>query len=103
MAPHQWKQAGRLSLWHYTESERNYRGWHLTADAEAALSLAAVLRAFKESQVECYRTLVVTAPTRSVLGVPNNRGGAAAFRAATKWRLKHSPDPDTSKLWRFAE
>jgi hypothetical protein len=98
-----WRQAGRLSLWHYTENERNYPGWHLSLDSAGSISLATLLRAFAESKAESYRTLVVTAPTRAVLGVANNRGGAAGFRAPSKWRLKYLPDPDSSKTWRFGE
>jgi hypothetical protein len=29
---HLWKQAGRISVWRYTENAGNYPGWHLTAD-----------------------------------------------------------------------
>jgi hypothetical protein len=98
-----WKQEGLLSLWHYTENERNYPGWHLSADPAGSVSLSALLRAFEASKVESYRTLTIMVPSRAVLGVPNNRGGGAGYRAPSKWRLKYLPDPDNAKIWHFEE
>lgn len=65
--------------------------------------MAALLRAFEWSEEESYRTLVVTPPSKAVLGVPNNRGGLAGFRAPSGWRLRYLPGADNSKAWKFIE
>ena len=85
-----WQQCGRISLWRYTENERNFSGWHLNADAEGCASLLSLLDALESSPGE-YRTVRITAPTAAVLRVPNNRGGRAAWLAPAKLRLCCSP------------
>lgn len=70
---HDWKQRGRISVWRYTENRRNYGGWHLTADAEGADSVTALLVALNADPPGASRGLVVSPPSRQELGVPNNR------------------------------
>lgn len=98
-----WKQAGTISLWHYTENERNYPGWHLTGDRTGCASLATLLRAFEKLAAEAHRTVAVSTPNKHILAVPNNRGGRAAFRAPSKWRITYLPDADKAQIWQFSE
>jgi len=92
-----WKQSGRISLWRYTENERNYPGWHLNADAEGCNSLRALLEALA-ADGDGSRTVVLTAPTKIQAGVPNNRSGRAAWVAPAKLQIAYSP---TSSDWAF--
>jgi hypothetical protein len=70
---HNWKQAGRLFFWRFTEDTRNYPGWHFMVDHAASTSIAALLRSMAQSESPCSRTVVVSLPTTEVLGVPSNR------------------------------
>ena len=85
-----WKQAGRVSLWHYTENDRNYPGWHLTADAAGCASLVALLDALVADGIPASRSVAITPPSKAQLGVPNNQSGSAAWRAPGKLRVSFS-------------
>ena len=78
-------------LWRYTENQRNFPGWHFTASIEGCSSLVALLDAFAADGIESSRTLSVTAPTSTVLAVPNNRSGAPFV--PSKFRLSFSDFP----------
>jgi hypothetical protein len=93
-----WKQSGSVSLWRYTENLRNFPGWHLTADAAGCASLLALLDALAFDGVAASRTLGITAPTASVLAVPNNR--SSGWVAPSKFRLAFSP---RSNQWGFPD
>ena len=89
-------------LWRYTENQRNFPGWHLTADPAGCASLIALLDAFAADGTPSSRTLTVTAPTQAALAVPNNRSAApvapAKLRislspAATEWSFPQSINP----------
>lgn len=92
-----WTQSGRISLWRYTENERNFPGWHLNADAAGCQSLLALLEALAADGAGS-RTIAVTAPTKAQLGVPNNKRGLAAWVAPDKLRVTLSP---TAEEWSF--
>lgn len=53
---------GRVSLWRYTENERNYPGWNLNADAAGCRSLLELLDALTITGAGG-RTVTVTQPT----------------------------------------
>ena len=72
-----WKQSGRISLWRYTENQRNFPGWHLNGDADGCQSLLALLDALA-ADGEGSRTVAIIAPTKTQLSVPNNKAGLAA-------------------------
>lgn len=91
----QWKPAGRISLWRYTENERNYSGWHINADRDGCESLLTLLDLLPRD-VAPYRTVAITPPTDDQLRVPNNRG--AAWLAPSALRVRMDADPT---LWRF--
>lgn len=90
---HSWKQSGTVSLWHYTENERNYPGWHLTADAAGCASLVALIDALAADGISASRTVDITPPSKAQLGVPNNKSGLAAWRAPSKFRISFSATP----------
>ena len=92
-----WKQSGRISLWRYSENERNFPGWHLNADAAGCQSLINLLDALAADGAGS-RTVALSAPTTKQLGVPNNKGGLAAWVAPDKLRVKFSPAPQE---WSF--
>ena len=97
-ASHSWNQDGSISLWRYTENERNYPGWHLSADARGGTSLSTLLQALAADGPSTTRTINLDPPTTPVLAVPNNRGGRARHRAPTKLRVGFAKD---SSLWSF--
>ena len=90
------QQRGSISLWRYTESTRNFSGWHLSANDDGAIALKSILHALQESGGTC--TLTVTRPSAAVLSVPNNRGGHAAWSAPNRWRICYQATADE---WRF--
>jgi len=89
-----WKQSGNISLWYYTENERNYPGWHLTADAAGCASLVALLDALAatDGALES-RAVEITPPSKAQLCVPNNKSGLAAWKAPRKLRVSFSLTP----------
>lgn len=93
-----WKQAGSVALWRYTENQRNYPGWHLSADDAGCISLIALLDAFSADGVACSRTISIARPTPEILDVPNNR--SAAYVAPAKLLLSFS---DTPSQWSFPD
>jgi hypothetical protein len=95
---HSWKQSGNVSLWYYTENERNFPGWHLTADDAGCESLIALLDSFAAEGTPTSRAVGITPPSKAQLGVPNNRAGLAAWRSPHKLRLAFS---DYAAQWSF--
>lgn len=87
-----WRQSGRVSLWRYTENERNYPGWNLNADAAGCRSLLELLDALTITGAGG-RMVTVTQPTSEQLRVPNNRGGAAAWLAPENGTSRSHPIP----------
>ena len=90
---HSWKQTGNVSLWRYTENERNYPGWHLTADTAGCDSLIALLDALVSDGIPAFRAVEITPLSKAQLGVPNNKSGLAAWRSPGKLRVTFSSDP----------
>jgi hypothetical protein len=95
---HLWKQAGRVSLWRYTENQRNFPGWHLTADATGCSSLISLLDAFASDNIAVTRTLEIVAPTAEILAVPNNLSGRAGWVAPARLCFSYSV---VSSQWAF--
>jgi hypothetical protein len=92
-----WKQSGRISLWRYTENERNFPGWHLNADAAGCRSLLGLFEALAADGAGS-RTVAITAPMKAQLSVPNNKIGLAAWVAPEKLRITASP---IAEEWSF--
>lgn len=95
----QWKQRGSLALWRHTENERNFPGWHLTADASGSDSLVELLDAFVADGRSASRILRITKPTPRLLSVPNNRHGGANWEAPAKLRLSFTATSE--EHWSF--
>lgn len=95
---HSWKQTGSVALWRYTENQRNYPGWHLSADDTGCASLIALLDAFSTDGIAGNRTVSITSPTPEILAVPNN--WSASFVAPDKLLISVS---DTPSQWSFPE
>jgi len=95
---HSWKQSGAISLWRYKENQRNFPGWHLTADATGCASLLTLLDSFASDGRTCSRTLAIQAPTPAILAVPNKR--SSAWQSPSKLRLSLSANPAE---WSFPE
>jgi hypothetical protein len=93
---HARKHSGVVVLWRYTDNDRNYRGWHLTADGAGCVSLLALLDAFAADRVAGSRTVRISRPTASVLAVPNQR--PSQWVSPSKLRLTFSLTPSE---WRF--
>ena len=87
-----WNQNGRICLWRYTENQRNYRGWHLSADADGCASLLSLLDQLPSASA-AYRTLQITAPSATQLRAPNNR--ASGWLAPSRLRIEWAAQPAT--------
>ena len=88
-----WKQSGRISLWRYTENERNFPGWHINADSAGCESLLALLEVLSADGGGS-RTVAIATPTKAQLDVPNNKAGLATWVAPDKLRMTFSPNPE---------
>lgn len=91
-----WKQRGTISLWRYTENQRDFPGWHLNADGEGCASLLELIDALGGHPGGEHK-LRLSAPTPRQLSVPNNR--TAAWIAPQLWVIQHHPEPEH---WHFA-
>jgi hypothetical protein len=76
-----------LHFWRYTENERNYLGWHFMVDAAAGQSVAALAGYLETEGSDRSRVLVITPPSKTVLSIPNNKGGLAAWESPGKLRV----------------
>ncbi len=85
-------------LWRYTENQRNYPGWHLTATPDGCASLVALLDAFAADGMPASQTLTITAPTPAVLAVPNNRSAIPVTPAKLRLSLSSTPSE-----WSFTQ
>lgn len=94
LSSHSWKQHGAISLWRYTENERNYPGWHLSANPAGCESLITLIEALSADGAGTTRSVGLTPPTPAILGVPNNKHGTARFNAPAKLCISFSSIPD---------
>lgn len=89
---YEWRQdAMNTHIWRYKDNQRNYPGYHLSADAEGCSALLAWLRSSKERPE--FRLQSITA---EVLGVPNNRAGSAAYVGCSSFKLNVKTAFDSS-------
>ncbi len=92
-----WKQVGVVSLWRYTENERNYPGWHLNSDSTGCESLLALVDELDRNPGS-HRTVQLVSPSQAQLAVPNNKNGRAAWLAPAKLKLTRSTE---NEAWSF--
>ena len=88
---HSWKSAGAVALWRYRENQRNFPGWHLTADPIGCASLLSLFDALGTDGDGSSRIFVVQPPTPAILAVPNNR--RSPWCSPSKLRLSVSEKP----------
>ncbi|HVE57460.1 MAG TPA: hypothetical protein VNB22_11575 [Pyrinomonadaceae bacterium] len=98
-----WKQKGHLYLWHYIDNTRNYPGWNLTADKTFCDSFADLIQRMLVAQYNCQQPLMITLPTKKILGVPNNQGGQAGWKSPKTIVLKHLKDKIADDYFFFEE
>jgi hypothetical protein len=87
-----WQQSGSVWLWRYRGSDRNFPGWHLTADDTGAASLVELLDALANGNQQAFRTLQLGRPTPAILSVPNNPN--AEWVAPAKLRIGFTAHPN---------
>lgn len=73
------KLAGQISIWRYTENDRNYPGWHLTVDRQASQTLLHLFDLMDQCDWSTKKSFGTNAPTDNQLSVPNNRQGTARW------------------------
>ena len=95
-----WKQLGSISLWRYAERDRNYRGWHFSADRSGSDSFAALLDALLADGPDAYRSVALSAPPPSALPEKYKRDGwvsapklvLSIARASSEWPFAEDSD-----------
>lgn len=91
------KHSGSVWLWRYGADDRNYPGWHLTADSTGAASLVNLLETLAEPNQATFRTVQLCRLTPAILAVPNNPN--ADWTAPAKLRIAFA---ETVNEWVFA-
>jgi len=76
------KVAGQISIWRFTDNDRNYPGWNLTIDGQASQDLLQLFDLMDKCDWSTKKSLGTNKPTDNELRVPNNRQGTA------KWLTK---------------
>jgi len=83
----EWKQAGALYLWRYTENQRNYPGWHLAADKTGFAALTDLLTRLLRAGDAASRTTQIAPPSPAVLGTANNRTAPVVSTERARWNV----------------
>lgn len=81
--------AGRICLWRYNEHTRNYPGFHLSADRQAAGQLLTLLGNLAKARAPQIASVTLDPVTVDVLAIPNNRG--ARISGYRHWDLIVDP------------
>ncbi len=92
------KATGKVYLWEYSENDRNYPGWNMTVNNEAAQSLDKLLDLMDSSEFPSSKSIELTIPTQAQLNVPNNRKGEANFKTIKTLKLCFKKFDD-QELW----
>ncbi len=95
---HRWEQSGHIALWRYRERNRNYEGWHLTADASGCESLTALIEAMMVDGSGASRSISIKRPTKAMRSVPRSPEWPIIVPAV--WQLSVGSD---ASEWRFPE
>jgi hypothetical protein len=91
--------SGCIALWRFTEGERSYPGWNVSADARGIATLLDKLARLRTEGG--HRTVQISPPTRGVLQVVNNQRGSAPWVAADRWRIELAPGQESTQRWSF--
>lgn len=82
-----WKQVGTIFRWRYTDGQRNYPGFHFTADGKGVVSMASFFEVLEKSESGLLRTISITAASRAELSVPNNKSSITTSPKKLRVRL----------------
>jgi hypothetical protein len=102
-----WKQSGTIALWRYAERERNFRGWHMTANREGCASLLSLIDAMISDAVPQTRVVRLTTPTDQDLSVlhPSKRNVIVPAKlrltmsgSASEWQFPEDSEPAALKI-----
>lgn len=96
---HGWKKAGRIWLWRYAEKNRNFPGWHLSADKKGRESLITLIEAIGVDGSGATRSIALDPKDARVLSIPGRRVAKVVVPSA--WRITVVGPDDTA--WRFPE
>jgi hypothetical protein len=69
----EWEQRGSISLWHYEEFPKNFRGYHLTADRAGCEFLLGLIERFRKADYPAIKGIMLDDPTPTRLAVPGCR------------------------------
>jgi hypothetical protein len=82
---------GRLYVWMYPETTRNYAGWHLTADPVGCARLVEAIDGLSRGALNEPQVFTVLPATPAVLAVPNNRRAKARWPGKLRLALAVEP------------
>jgi hypothetical protein len=85
-----WKQSGSISLWRYAERDRNYPGWHFSADRAGSDSFVALLDLLVADGPDAHRSIALSAPPLYALPGKYKSGG---WESTPKLRLSVAASP----------
>lgn len=95
---HRWEQSGYIALWRYRERNRNYEGWHITANASGCESLTALIEAMMVDGSGASRSISIKRPTKAMRSVPRSPEWPIIVPAV--WQLSVGPE---ASEWRFPD
>jgi hypothetical protein len=91
----EWVQEGRLYVWRYARPNRDWRGWHFTADPVGCRSVRNLLDRMQGGEPS-HRTLRLERVTESILSVPNY--GQKIAGSFSRLRIAYSPECEELQL-----
>ena len=92
-----WKQNGSISIWRYNPLNKNFPGWHMSADKEGYESLLQFLNLLELSPVGSKRTLKLTKPdvwsaSTTLKKTPEKKVLITLSSSIDDWHLKTEQD-----------
>lgn len=97
MRCHDWKRSGRIWLWRYAERNRNYLGWHLSADSAGRDALIALVDACAADGIGATRVMSIDGLDATNRWMPVRNVGKIV--TPKTWRITIANDD----AWRFPE
>ena len=95
---HNWRQTGRIYLWHYVDNPKNYRGWHLAADADGCKSLRQLLASFQTALYSTKQRIDLDQTDDRLAPVENYAG---RYRSYSRWEIQHSKSKHAADHWQL--
>lgn len=94
-----WNSSGRIACWRYRDNQRNYPGWHLTADAAGADALLDLVARMSAAPTTSERTIPLATPTAADLEKVGNPG--ARHVSVERLHLRHRRETEPAEYWRI--